>query len=670
MAVVAVPLVVLGVLRVVLQFPQGDEPHYLVISQALQLYGSLDVAQVYAHGDYHAYYPLPLDPHLSPGPDGRPLPLHSIGGPLLWFLPFALWGRAGVVGFMTVVSLAIVANVYWLARELDVRQRVAVGVAVAFGLGTPILMYASLSFVEPLGALVCVYALRVLQARTTRPARPPARLGGVGGAALDPQPVPAVPGGARRVPGVARAALARARWPACSARRRCSSAAWSLYNALVWHTFGLAPNQVNAGAVPFTADPWRPLLGILLDQEVGVFPNFPVLLFVLPGLLLAWRTPLTWHVAAVVVPYVAVITSFPAWDGAWSPPARFLAVVLPMFAGHVALVWDRAGPRTLAVGGLLTAVGLGLTTLAVCSPTGGFTAQKGRSPALGVLDGLSGFDVARLVPVARAARPGGAVRDLGCARARVRPAQRAGTTRSSHASRSASTSSRLVSLKISCRASGPHRERHVGEPGRPQPLDERVDQRELTVHRVGVAHHDVDRQVLADAREPVGVGHVAGPGEHRLAAFDVQPEAAARVGDVRVDLRVVAGEPLVAGAVRERRVERREVDRAVEVERGLQQVDRRRARQRQRPRSARSGRAGTAGPRTSPCCARTARPARPPSGCGCAPRARRCRRPGCSSRRRRARRARPAEPAVAPWPRWSWPCTRKPAAASVVARWS
>ena len=142
MAVVAVPLVVLGVLRVVLQFPQGDEPHYLVISQALQLYGSLDVAQVYAHGDYSAYYPLPLEPHLSPGPDGRPLPLHSIGGPLLWFLPFALWGRAGVVGFMTVVSLAIVANVYWLARELDVRQRVAVGVAVAFGLGTPILMYA------------------------------------------------------------------------------------------------------------------------------------------------------------------------------------------------------------------------------------------------------------------------------------------------------------------------------------------------------------------------------------------------------------------------------------------------------------------------------------------------------------------------------------------------
>ena len=125
-----------------------------------------------------------------------------------------------------------------------------------------------------------------------------------------------------------------------------------------------------------------------------------------------------------------------------------------MLAGHVALVWERAGPRTLALGGLLTAVGLGLTTLAVCSPTGGFTAQKGRSPALGVLDGLSGFDVARLVP--SLAQPGQVALFVTWAAlvARVRPAQRAGTTRSSHASRSASTSSRLVSLKISCRASG------------------------------------------------------------------------------------------------------------------------------------------------------------------------------------------------------------------------
>jgi hypothetical protein len=399
-AAVAVPMVALGVARLLLQIPQGDEPHYLVISQALHLYGSLDVQHVYDHRDYWSYYPLPLDPHVSPGPDGRLLPLHSIGGPVLWLVPFALWGRAGVVAFMTVVSLATVANVYWLNRELEVRRRVAVGVAVAFGLGTPVLMYASLSFVEPLGALGCVYALRVLHARTLR-SRDLLLVSTVLGA------LPWIHSRFLLFPPILGAFLLLRVWreERTPARLACLLVPAAVlvvgligYNAVVWHAISLAPNQVNAGAVPFTADPRRALVGILLDQEAGVLPNFPVLLFALAGLVLAWRRGLTLHVAAVVLPYVAVITSFPAWDGGWSPPARFLAVVLPLLAGHVGLAWERAGARTLVLAGVLTAVGAALTTLAVFSPTGGFSAQKGRSPALGVLDGLSGFDVARLVP--------------------------------------------------------------------------------------------------------------------------------------------------------------------------------------------------------------------------------------------------------------------------------
>ncbi|MDT7577757.1 MAG: hypothetical protein QOH17_4090 [Pseudonocardiales bacterium] len=399
-AVVAVPMVALGIVRLLLQLPQGDEPHYLVISQALHLYGSLDVQQVYDHRDYWSYYPMPLDPHISPGPDGQPLPLHSIGGPVLWLLPFALWGRAGVVAFMTVVSLAIVANVYWLVRSLEVRRSVAVGVAVAFGLGTPVLMYASLTFVEPLGALGCVYALRLLHSREIGP----------GNLLLVSTVLGALPWihsrfllfppilGAFLLVRVWREGRSPARLACLLAPAAVLIGGLLVYDAVVWHVIGLAPNQVNAGAVPFTADPRRALVGIVLDQEVGVVPNFPVLLFVLPGLLLARRRALTWHVAALVVPYVAVITSFPAWDGAWSPPARFLAVILPLLAGHIGLAWERAGRSTLVLAGALTAVGAGLTTLAVCSATGGFSAQRGRSPALGVLDSLSGVDVGRVVP--------------------------------------------------------------------------------------------------------------------------------------------------------------------------------------------------------------------------------------------------------------------------------
>jgi hypothetical protein len=157
-----VPMLALAWLRYRLHAPSGDEPHYLIISQAIEKYGSLEVQRIYDNRDYSVFYPLWIEPHTSPGPSGLPLPLHSIGGPVLWLIPFLLWGRAGAVAFMVVVSLLIVANVYWLCRELEVGRWTAFAVGFAFGAGTPVLTYSSMTFVEPIGALVCVYVLRVL----------------------------------------------------------------------------------------------------------------------------------------------------------------------------------------------------------------------------------------------------------------------------------------------------------------------------------------------------------------------------------------------------------------------------------------------------------------------------------------------------------------------------
>jgi hypothetical protein len=173
----------------------------------------------------------------------------------LWLVPFALWGRAGVIAFMTVVSLAIVANVYWLNRELEVRRRIAIGVAVAFGLGTPVLMYASLSFVEPLGALVCVYALRVLHARALRP-----RDLALVSAALGALPwihsrfllFPPIFGVFLLVR-VWREGRSPARLVCLLGPAAVLVGALLVYNAVMWHTFGLAPNQVNAGAVHWSS---------------------------------------------------------------------------------------------------------------------------------------------------------------------------------------------------------------------------------------------------------------------------------------------------------------------------------------------------------------------------------------------------------------------------------
>ncbi len=399
-AACAGPMALLGCARLLLQPPMGDEPHYLVISEALRRYGSLAVMQVYAHHDYAAFYPLPLDPHVAPGPDGTLLPLHAIGGPVLWLLPYALAGRAGVVGFMIVVSLLVVANLRRLVVELGVRPELATGVAVAFGLGTPLLTYSSMAFVEPVGALGVVVALRVLHQRELR-----ARDVALASAAL--WVLPWVHGRFLLFPPLFTAfLLVRVRNEPARARLLAAllvPAAVLLgglvaFDVAVWHTLSPVQNQVAGGAVPFRVGPWHGLLGLLLDQEVGVVPNAPLVLFALPGLVLAGRghRALTVHVLAAALPYLSVVSTFEAWDGAWSPPARFAAVVLPLFAGHVAISLDRAGGRVAFA--VLAAAGALLTALAVVTPTGGFSAQTGRAPALALVDAHLGTHLAGLVP--------------------------------------------------------------------------------------------------------------------------------------------------------------------------------------------------------------------------------------------------------------------------------
>jgi len=384
----ALTMMVLAVLRGQLVLPAGDEPHYLIMSQALERYHSLDVKRVYDAGDYTEFYPRPIKPHIAPGPDGQPLPLHAIGGPVLWLIPFVLADRAGVIAFMVVVSLLIVTNVFLLARALGVGTRTAFGVGLAFAVGTPILTYSSMSFVEPVGALVCVYALRLLHTHMlrTRDLLLVSTCLGV---------LPWVHARFLLFPPVFLTFLLL-RLRRDGATRRDVIAAITpaallilgleVYNLLIWHTVSPAPNQVNIGAVPFQNNPLPGLAGIALDPGIGVLPNFPIFLLVLPGVLLTasrrWWS-LHMQVAALVLPYTVIVCTFPAWDGAWSPPARFPAVVLPMLSGYIALALQRV-PSLIVRGfaGTATVYAGTLTTLAIFTPDGGFTTGAAVRPGL------------------------------------------------------------------------------------------------------------------------------------------------------------------------------------------------------------------------------------------------------------------------------------------------
>jgi hypothetical protein len=343
--------------------PWGDEPHYLIMSIALGKYHSFDLGRAYAGNDYHSFYPQQIDAHVFAGPDGTMIPLHNFGAPLLWALPYALWGRAGVAALMVAVSVLIVVNVYRLQRELGIVRPYAALVTGLFVIGTPIYMYASMQFVEPLGALIVVFAVRAVLSPAPSAVRVAVASAGLGY-------LPWVHGRfivfAVILGGLLVARVGRARWTAylpAVVPLVVLVVALELFNAIRYGSWSPAPGNANYGDGLFQIAPQTGLSGLLFDRQYGLLSHFPLLVLAVPGLLLALRRgALRRHVVliAVIAPYLLAVTTFRYWWAGWSPPGRLLVVVVPLLAYYVAVTLQRLHAWTL-------------TTLAAFAALAGFT---------------------------------------------------------------------------------------------------------------------------------------------------------------------------------------------------------------------------------------------------------------------------------------------------------
>ena len=331
--------------------PTGDEPHYLVISQTLLLYHSLDVTRDYTQGDYKTFYLGPLHPfqHTSTNRWGKLLPLHSIGAPILWLIPFAIAGRLGTLFFMALVSICIIINMYLLMLSLGIQRNYAFFTSVGIILASPILVFSHHNFVEPIAALLCIYVLRVLFQEHLR------TLDLVGSSvALGVLPWLHIRFAFFEVV-LCCFLLARVYQENRFTKLKPYLAAFlpmcglflifEAYNFFVWGSLNPAINQASSGEVPFDNSPLRGLLGLFLDQEYGLLTNFPIFLFLLGGIILAIKQKfLRFNILLLLlaVPYIITIASFHNWDGGVSPPARFLTVLVPALAFYLALALQKA----------------------------------------------------------------------------------------------------------------------------------------------------------------------------------------------------------------------------------------------------------------------------------------------------------------------------------------
>lgn len=371
-------------------YPTGDEPHYLVISQTLLKYHSLNVSLDYQHGDFKAFYPGSIRPHVVPNMRGQLLPVQNIGAPVLWLLPFYLLGRLGAMLFISLVAVLVVYNMYKLMLLLGIQERYAFLVCAAYIAASPLYLYSHLTFVEPIGALLCITIVRRLfqQKVTLQELLISSILLGI---------LPWVHIRFALFEIVLFFPLLYKTYMQYKLKNVYSYVAYlvpvsilfvalEIYNFIVWGTFNPAANQINDKSIPFQVSPLKGLVGTFFDQQYGLLMTFPLFLFFFIGIILAMKKQYCRYnvlMIALSLPYLLIVNSFSLWSGGWSPPARFILVLLPLYSFYIAFALEQMKDVPAYLTFVVT-VGYGffynLRTLNVASF--GFNGETGRNSTL------------------------------------------------------------------------------------------------------------------------------------------------------------------------------------------------------------------------------------------------------------------------------------------------
>lgn len=327
--------------------PGGDEPHYLVIAQSVLLDGDLRIENNHERGDYRAYTDQTLKPDfIRRGIDGEIYPMHAPGISALVLPAFAVAGYPGAVAAviaMTAAASAVAWHVTWLLTASA--SGAWVGWAAVF-LTTPFFFHGFTIYPDGAGGLFTiagVWLLVMLEAKRVVTMRHLV----FGGAALAVLPwlharfvlIAAALGAVITLRLLSEANGVR-RASAFLVLPALVAVSWFLYFWIIWGTPN--PSAPQGRDLMMTAGQiWIGAAGLLFDQQFGLGAHAPVYATAFAGFVLLARDHrrLSLELLLAIVPYLIATSSFAAWWGGVSAPARYLAALMPIAALPVALWW-------------------------------------------------------------------------------------------------------------------------------------------------------------------------------------------------------------------------------------------------------------------------------------------------------------------------------------------
>lgn len=273
---------------------------------------------------------------------------------------------------------------------MGIGERYAFLVSLAYGIASPIYLYAHLTFVEPIGALVSIYVLRKIHQREVDISELL-----MSSILLGILPWVHIRFAIIQIPLFL--LLLHRIYKDNNYRKIVPYIIYllpiavlffllELYNYKVWGTLNPGIDQVNNNNIPLVRNPFPGMLGIFLDQEYGILLNFPMFLFLSVGVVLMFKKQFAFYTLSVLlvsVPYILAFSTIRHWSGGWCPPARFFMTLLPLYSLYVAYSLEKIDSK-VSRGLLFFSVVYGFLydVLSLLPVQNGFNGETGRNHTL------------------------------------------------------------------------------------------------------------------------------------------------------------------------------------------------------------------------------------------------------------------------------------------------
>ena len=315
----------------------GDEPYYLLMTESLVRDHDLDLTNQYrdlAHSDIDRtdLLPQPGDPR---GPHGEQYSRHEPFLPILLMPGYALGGLPGAIAIIALFGALLARSTVRFFEDEGIADSTTRAMFPLIAFGPPIVFYATRIWPEVPAAFFFLEAVRGIRQR-----RLPRWI-----AAIFALVLLKIRFGLLAIVLLVRVLRAR--------RQLAIAAALVAVPLLVaWLISGNAMNTHSIREL-LPSSPifyWLGLFGLVLDGAAGLLFQAP--LYMLAVLALPrWRSmPEGFRLGmSASLLYLLYLIPRSEWHGGWSPPLRYVVVLMPILALGAATLWDRAGAGVRAV---------------------------------------------------------------------------------------------------------------------------------------------------------------------------------------------------------------------------------------------------------------------------------------------------------------------------------